>query len=37
MMQQAREKNDYALLKHWEREAAFHGSGHYLHTIFGTI
>ncbi|AXM89998.1 superoxide dismutase [Anoxybacillus ayderensis] len=34
MMQQAREKNDYALLKHWEREAAFHGSGHYLHTIF---
>ncbi|NNU90369.1 superoxide dismutase [Anoxybacillus sp. CHMUD] len=34
MMQQAREKNDYALLKHWEREAAFHGSGHYLHTMF---
>lgn len=34
MMKQAREKNDYALLKHWEREAAFHGSGHYLHTLF---
>ncbi|MCP8968709.1 superoxide dismutase [Ectobacillus ponti] len=34
MMQKARETNDYALLKHWEREAAFHGSGHYLHTIF---
>jgi superoxide dismutase, Fe-Mn family len=34
MMQKARETNDYSLLKHWEREAAFHGSGHYLHTIF---
>jgi superoxide dismutase, Fe-Mn family len=34
MMQKAREANDYDILKHWEREAAFHGSGHYLHTIF---
>jgi superoxide dismutase, Fe-Mn family len=34
MMKKARETNDYELLKHWEREAAFHGSGHYLHTIF---
>lgn len=34
MMKKARETNDYALLKHWEREAAFHGSGHYLHTLF---
>lgn len=34
MMKRAREANDYDLLKHWEREAAFHGSGHYLHTIF---
>jgi superoxide dismutase, Fe-Mn family len=34
MMKQARETNDFALLKHWEREAAFHGSGHYLHTLF---
>ncbi len=34
MMQKARETNQYGLLKHWEREAAFHGSGHYLHTIF---
>lgn len=33
-MKEAREKNDYDLIKHWEREAAFHGSGHYLHTIF---
>ena len=33
-MQKARNTGDYDLLKHWEREAAFHGSGHYLHTIF---
>jgi Fe-Mn family superoxide dismutase len=37
MMQKARKENDYALIKHWEREAAFHGSGHYLHTIFWEI
>lgn len=30
----ARESNDYSLVKHWSRELAFHGSGHYLHTIF---
>lgn len=36
-MKKARETNDYALLKHWEREAAFHGSGHYLHTIFWDV
>ena len=33
-MKEAREQNSYELIKHWEREAAFHGSGHYLHTIF---
>ena len=27
----------FDLIKHWEREAAFNGAGHYLHTIFGTI
>ncbi|PLS16399.1 superoxide dismutase [Bacillus sp. M6-12] len=37
MMQKARSSNDFDLLKHWEREAAFHGSGHYLHTIFWEI
>jgi Fe-Mn family superoxide dismutase len=31
---EAREKGDYALVKHWEREAAFHGAGHFLHCIF---
>ncbi|EPR29063.1 Superoxide dismutase [Geobacillus sp. WSUCF1] len=34
MMAEARRTNNFDLLKHWEREAAFHGSGHYLHTIF---
>lgn len=31
---EAREKNDYTLIKHWEREAAFHGAGHFLHSLF---
>jgi superoxide dismutase, Fe-Mn family len=26
--------NDFALIKHWEREISFHGAGHFLHTIF---
>lgn len=33
-MKEARDKGDFDLIKHWEREAAFNGSGHYLHTIF---
>jgi superoxide dismutase, Fe-Mn family len=33
-MERARNENDYDLLRHWEREAAFNGAGHYLHTIF---
>ena len=33
-MQKARENNDFNLIKHWSREATFHGSGHYLHTMF---
>jgi superoxide dismutase, Fe-Mn family len=36
-MQKARISGDFSLIKHWEREAAFHGSGHYLHTIFWNI
>jgi Fe-Mn family superoxide dismutase len=31
---EAREKGDFALVKHWERELAFHGSGHLLHCLF---
>ncbi|MDH7568986.1 MAG: superoxide dismutase [Armatimonadota bacterium] len=30
----ARQAGDFALVKHWSREAAFHGSGHLLHTLF---
>jgi Fe-Mn family superoxide dismutase len=37
MMAQARRTGDYKLIKHWEREAAFHGAGHYLHTIFWNV
>ncbi|RKL66326.1 superoxide dismutase [Salipaludibacillus neizhouensis] len=33
-MQTARETDDFDLLKHWEKEAAFNGAGHYLHTMF---
>ncbi|RFU66078.1 superoxide dismutase [Peribacillus glennii] len=37
MMKKARDTNNFDLLKHWEREAAFHGSGHYLHTLFWEV
>lgn len=33
-LEKARQTNNYSLIKHWSRELAFHGSGHYLHTIF---
>ncbi|WP_286182630.1 superoxide dismutase [Bacillus sp. ISL-55] len=36
-MQKARQTGDFGLIKHWEREAAFNGAGHYLHTIFWNI
>ena len=31
---EARAAGDFSLVKHWSREAAFHGSGHLLHAIF---
>ncbi len=34
---EARRKGDFSLVKHWERELAFHGSGHILHSIFWTV
>lgn len=34
MLKKAREAHDFSLVKHWSREFSFHGSGHYLHTIF---
>jgi len=30
----ARKKDDFSQIKFWERELAFHGSGHILHTIY---
>ena len=33
-LEAARAAGDFALVKHWSREAAFHGSGHFLHAIF---
>lgn len=34
---EARQKGDFTLVKHWERELAFHGSGHILHSIYWTV
>ncbi|NBI30146.1 Fe-Mn family superoxide dismutase [Chengkuizengella marina] len=36
-LEKARQSNDFSLIKHWERELAFNGAGHYLHTIFWNI
>ncbi len=33
-LEKARSSGDFALVKHWERELAFHGSGHINHVIF---
>ena len=31
---EALDSGDYSLIKHWEREMAFHGAGHFLHSLF---
>ncbi len=31
---EARSSDDYSLVKHWERELAFHGAGHFLHSLY---
>ena len=33
-LEEARKTGNFELVKHWERELAFHGAGHYLHTLF---
>lgn len=33
-LEEARAAKDFSLVKHWERELAFHGSGHILHSIY---
>lgn len=36
-VQEAIKTNDFSIIKHWEREMAFHGSGNFLHSIFWKI
>jgi len=36
-IKEATDKADFATIKHWERELAFNGGGHFLHTIFWNI
>lgn len=36
-LKKARETGNFDLIKHWERELAFNGAGHYLHTIFWKV
>lgn len=33
-LSESRATLDFSLIKHWEREVAFHGSGHLLHSLF---
>ena len=35
-LEEARAGGDMSLVKHWSREAAFNGSGHFLHALFWT-
>ena len=35
-LQEARANGDFSLIKHWEKELAFHGSGYILHNLFWT-
>ncbi|MFC5404543.1 Fe-Mn family superoxide dismutase [Cohnella soli] len=36
-LEEARKSGDFDLVKHWERELAFNGAGHYLHTLFWDV
>ena len=36
-LEEARKSGDFAAVKHLSRELAFHGSGHFLHSIFWEI
>ncbi|MDG5787660.1 superoxide dismutase [Evansella sp. AB-P1] len=36
-LQEQRKKNKFENIKHWERELAFHGAGHYLHSLFWQV
>ncbi|MBN2308861.1 MAG: superoxide dismutase, partial [Candidatus Hydrogenedentes bacterium] len=34
---EARAVNDFALVQHWSRKAAFNGGGHFLHSMFWKV
>lgn len=34
---EAQAKNDFTLVQHWSRQAAFHGGGHFLHSLYWKI
>ena len=36
-LEEARKTGNFELVKHWERELAFNGAGHYLHTLFWNV
>ncbi|UVI30892.1 Fe-Mn family superoxide dismutase [Paenibacillus spongiae] len=36
-LEKARKTGNFDLVKHWERELAFNGAGHYLHTLFWNV
>jgi len=33
-LKESRETGNFETIKHWEREMAFHGAGHWFHTMF---
>lgn len=37
MLSEARRGSDYSLVQHWSRQAAFHGGGHWLHSMFWKV
>lgn len=37
MLTEARRRSDYSLVQHWSRQAAFHGGGHWLHSMFWKV
>jgi len=36
-LEEARENDDFGLVKHWSKEVGFHGAGHFLHDIFWSV